>query len=32
MFFFVLCGGASPLADSARTGSRDGRETRTGHR
>lgn len=32
MFFYVLCGGASPLSDSARTTSPDSRETRAGHR
>lgn len=32
MFFYMLCDGASLLADSARTSSPDSRETRTGHR
>jgi hypothetical protein len=32
IFFYMLCGGASLLADSARTSSPDSRETRTGHR
>ncbi|MDB5675477.1 MAG: hypothetical protein JWM65_2459 [Sphingomonas bacterium] len=32
IFFYMLYGGASLLADSARTGRRDSRETRAGHR